>query len=82
MLKPVSIKIDQIYIPRERVKEIREEKVNAVAEKIIAEINSPPIHLRKGKGRYVLVSGVHRLEAHKALGETNINAIIVGARLV
>ena len=82
MLKPVSIKIDQIYVPVERVKELRAEKVNEVAEEIIEESNLPPIHLRKGKGRYVLVSGVHRLEAHKALGETNINAIIVGARLV
>ena len=82
MLNVVSIKIDQIYIPRERVKELRAEKVNAVAEEIIAEINFPPIHVRKGKGRYVLVSGVHRLEAHKALGETNISAIIVGAKLV
>ena len=82
MLNVVSIKIDQIYIPRERVKELRAEKVNEVAEEIIEESNLPPIHLRKGKGRYVLVSGVHRLEAHKALGETNISAIIVGARLV
>ena len=82
MLKPVSIKIDQIYAPIERVKELRAEKVNEVAEEIIEGSNFPPIHLRKGKGRYVLVSGVHRLEAHKALGETNISAIIVGARLV
>ena len=82
MLKPVSIKIDQIYIPRERVKELRAEKVNEVAEEIIEESNFPPIHVRKGKGRYVLVSGVHRLEAHKALGEITISAIIVGARLV
>ena len=82
MLKPVLIKIDQIYVPRERVKELRAEKVNEVAEEIIADCNFPPIHLRRGKGRYVLVSGVHRLEAHKALGEITISAIIVGARLV
>ena len=82
MLKPVSIKIDQIYVPIERVKELRAEKVNEVAEEIIEESNFPPIHVRKGKGRYVLVSGVHRLEAHKALGEITISAIIVGARLV
>ena len=81
MLKPVSIKIDQIYVPKDRLKELNIEKVNIVAEEIIAELGPQPIHLRKGKGRYVLVSGIHRLEAHKALGETDIKAIIVGARL-
>ena len=81
MLKPVPIKIDQIYVPKDRLKELNLETVNILAEEIIAEIGPQPIHLRKGKGRYVLVSGIHRLEAHKALGETDIMAIIVGARL-
>ena len=81
MLKQISVKIDQIYVPKDRLKELNSEKINIIAEEIIAEIEYQPIHLRKGKGRYVLVSGVHRLEAHKALGETNIQAIIVGARL-
>lgn len=81
MLKPVLVKIEQIYIPTDRRKEIDLEKVDVVAEKIIAEISHPPIHVRKGKGRYVLVSGVHRLEARKALGEEIIEVIIVGARL-
>ena len=81
MLKPISVKIDQIYVPKDRLKELNSVRINIIAEEIIAEIEYQPIHLRKGKGRYVLVSGVHRLEAHKALGETNIQAIIVGARL-
>ena len=81
MLKPISVKIDQIYVPKDRLKELNSERINIIAEEIIAEIEYQPIHLRKGKGRYVLVSGAHRLEAHKALGETNIQAIIVGARL-
>ena len=81
MLKPISVKIDQIYVPKDRLKELNSERINIIAEEIIAEIEYQPIHLRKGKGRYVLVSGVHRLEAHKALVETNIQAIIVGVRL-
>lgn len=81
MLKPISVKIDQIYVPKDRLKELNSERINIIAEEIIAEIEYQPIHLRKGKGRYVLVSGVHRLEAHKALGEKNIQAIIVGVRL-
>ena len=81
MLKPVLIKIDQIYVPKDRLKELDTEKVNIVAEEIIAEIELQPIQVRRGKGRYVLIAGIHRLEAHKALGEEHIIAIIVGARL-
>ena len=75
------MRIEHIYIPTGRRKEMNQEKVDVVAEKIIGEIPHPPIHVRKGKGRYVLVSGIHRLEARKALGEEIIEVIIVGARL-
>jgi len=40
-----------------------------------------PIQVRRGKDRFVLVSGVNRLEASKALGEETIRAYVVGARL-
>ena len=41
-----------------------------------------PIQIRRdeAKGRYVLVSGFHRLEAVRALGEEKVDAIIVTAR--
>jgi ParB-like chromosome segregation protein Spo0J len=38
-----------------------------------------PISVRRDGERYVLVSGLHRLEACKALGESTITAIVVGA---
>ena len=38
-----------------------------------------PIQVRKGKGRYVLVKGIHRMEARKALGDETIQAYIVAA---
>ena len=44
------------------------------------EGHKTPIQLRKGEGRYVLVSGFHRLEALKALGEESITSIIVGSK--
>ena len=81
MLKAVTVKIEEIYVPAERRKEIDPQKIETVAEEIMAEAEEHPIQLRKGKGRYVLVSGVHRLEARKALGEETIQAFIVGARL-
>ena len=39
-----------------------------------------PIHVRRDKERYVLVEGLHRLEALKALGEATIDSLIVMPR--
>ncbi|MCH8835136.1 MAG: ParB N-terminal domain-containing protein, partial [Proteobacteria bacterium] len=39
-----------------------------------------PIGVRRDGDRFVLVSGLHRLEACKALGEETINANVVQAR--
>ena len=76
----VSLKIEEIYVPVERRKELDLQRVDSVAEKIIEEAEEQPILVRQGKDRYVLVKGVHRLEARKALGEETIQAFIVGAR--
>ncbi len=80
MLKPISIKIDEIYIPSKWRKMIDSEKVVTLAENILEEGHKVPIQLRQGEGRYVLVSGFHRLEALKALGEESISSIIVGSK--
>ena len=76
----VSLKIEEIYVPVERRKELDLQRVDSVAEKIIEEAEEQPILVRQGKDRYVLVKGVHRLEARKALGEETIQAFIVNAR--
>ncbi len=81
MLKPIAVKIEEIYIPAGRRKELDPDKVEAVAEEIMGEAEEQPIMVREGKGRYVLVKGVHRLEARKALGEETIQVFIVGAQL-
>jgi|TARA_B100000959_G_C14520767_1_gene435329 ParB-like chromosome segregation protein Spo0J len=81
MLKAVIVNIEEIYVPADRRKEIDLQKVEAVAEIIMEEAEEQPIQVRRGKDRYVLVSGIHRLEARKALGEDTIQAFIVGARL-
>ena len=78
-MKDVVIRIDEIYIPAARRGPIDAEKVNAIAESI-AEIGlQSPILVRPDKERYVLVSGLHRLEACKALGETTVKVNIVQA---
>jgi ParB-like chromosome segregation protein Spo0J len=81
LLKPIAVKIEDIYVPAGRRKELDPEKIEAVAEEIMEEDEEQPIMVREGKGRYVLVSGVHRLEARKALGEETIQVFVVGAQL-
>ena len=75
----VSIRIDEIYLPAKRRAEIDPARVEALAESILEEGLKVPISVRKGKGRYVLVAGLQRLEAMKALGEESITAIVVGS---
>jgi len=79
-LQVVVIKIEDIYVPTQRRKELDPERVELAAEKVMDEADQLPILVRRGKERYVLVKGVNRLEAHKALGEETIQALIVSAR--
>lgn len=75
-----SYSIDQIYVPVKRMKTLDPAKVTALAEAILEEGQTTPIQVREGKGRYVLIEGLHRLEAMKALGEAEIEAYVVKAR--
>lgn len=76
----VALRIEDIYVPTDRRKELEAARVEEVAEEILSEQNEKPILVRKGKDRYVLVKGVHRLEARRALGEETIQAFLVSAR--
>jgi sulfiredoxin len=80
LLKTVAVKIAEIYIPADRRKEINPEAIDAAAQKMLEDSEERPIQVRLGKDRYVLVKGVNRLEAHKALGEESIQAYIVQAK--
>jgi sulfiredoxin len=78
-MKDVMIKIAEIYIPAAKRGPIDAEKVNMLAESIAENGQQMPILVRPDKERYVLVSGLHRLEACKALGETTVKANLVQA---
>ncbi len=80
MLKAVNVKIADIYVPADRRKELDPAKAEQIAESIMDGVEDLPIQVRQGKDRYVLVKGVNRLEARKALGDVTIQAYIVGAR--
>ncbi len=80
MLDTVVLRLEEIYVPVKRRKTLDAEKVDSIAESIIENGQQTPIQVRRGKGRYVLLTGLHRLEALKALGEETIEALIVAAR--
>ncbi len=82
-LETVVIYIDEIYVPAKRRGTLDEAKVETLAESIIEDGQKTPIHVRPDpdKNRYVLVEGLHRLEALKALGEAKIDSLIVMPRL-
>ncbi len=77
MLKTYVIRLDEIYVPVKRRKALDPTKVEAIAESIIEHGKRTPIEVRRDKERYVLVTGLQRFEALKALGEETIQALIV-----
>ncbi len=81
MLEKHTIPIDKIYVPVKRMKTLVEAKVQVLAESILDEGQKVPIRVREGKDRYVLLEGLHRLEALKALGEKTVECYLTAARL-
>lgn len=80
LMKVVSIRIEDIYVPHRLRKPVDPKKLETIAESIAEIGQQSPILVRRDEDRYVLVSGFHRLEACRALGETTINANIVQPR--
>ncbi len=79
MLKSVQVTIEQIYVPTKYRKSLDQTKVDKLARDILENGLRVPIHVRPDAGRYVLVEGLHRLEAARALGEATIESLIVHA---
>jgi len=79
-MKAHDITIKDIYIPVERRKTLDPAKADELAEDILENGQKTPIQVRQGKDRYVLVEGLHRLEASVSLGEETIQAFLVQAR--
>lgn len=80
MLKAQAVPLADIYVPAKLRKTLDEAEAERVAESILAEEPQPPIQVRQGKGRFVLIAGLNQLEAVRSLGETTIQALIVQAR--
>lgn len=81
MLDKQSVAIADVRIPAKRARTLDPAKVQELAEDIIENGQTTPIQVRTdGKG-FILVEGLHRFEALRALGETEIMAYVVRARL-
>jgi len=78
----VRLRIDEIYVPVKRKRDLDPATVAALAESIMEEGQKIPITVRldKEKDRLVLVEGLHRLEACRALGEETIVGVVVGSK--
>jgi sulfiredoxin len=55
-------------------------RVNEIAASILEKGQQTPILVRADGARFVLVEGLHRLEAAKALGEKTVLCFLVDAR--
>lgn len=75
-----TVGIADIYVPVKRRKTLDPRRVDEMAESILEKGQLMPIWVRRDEERLVLVQGLHRLEALKALGEETIQAIFVQAR--
>ena len=76
----IRVPIDGIYVPLARRKTLDAEKVDTLAASILEEGQQKAIYVRQDGARQVLIEGLHRLEACKALGETTVIAMLVQAR--
>ncbi len=80
MLKIHRVVIGDIYVPAGLRKTLDLAAAEALAEDILENGMKVPIQVRHDGKRYILVDGLHRMEAAKLLGETAIDALLVQAR--
>jgi sulfiredoxin len=80
MMKKQILAIQDVYVPVKRRQTLDAQKVEALAESMMEKGQDAPILVRPDGNRFVLVEGLHRLEACRALGETTVPVYLVQAR--
>ncbi|WP_028136700.1 ParB N-terminal domain-containing protein [Bradyrhizobium japonicum] len=81
MPQPETFPIENIFVPTKQKKALNSATVAEIAESMLDIGQQTPISVRRDGDRLVLVEGLHRLEACKALGETTILGVLVAAEL-
>jgi ParB-like nuclease family protein len=77
--EPQRFPIEKIHVPEKKRKALRPEVVEEIAESILEIGQQDAILVRREKDHFVLVEGLHRLEACKALGEGAILGVLISA---
>ena len=80
MMKRETFAIAKIYVPVKRRATLDPKKAEQIAESILQVGLQTPILVRPDGERFVLIEGLHRLEACKQLGEQTIVGYVVQAR--
>lgn len=80
MMRRENFKVTNIYVPTKRRLTLDQKRVDEIAQSMLADGQTTPILVRADGARFVLVEGLHRLEAAKALGEKTIVGFRVDAR--
>jgi sulfiredoxin len=80
MLKRETFPVANIYVPIKRRSTLDPARVDDIAKSMLENGQQTPILVREDGARFVLVEGLHRLEAAKALGEATIVGFRVDAR--
>jgi len=80
MMKREKLAIANVYVPVKRRATLRPEIVREIAQSMLEVGQMAPILVRRDGERFVLVDGLHRLEACKALGEDSIFGYLVQAQ--
>jgi sulfiredoxin len=81
MMKRETFAIASIYVPAKRRASLDPRKAQEIAASILQVGQQTPILVRRDGERFVLVEGLHQLEACKQLGEDTIFGYLVQARL-
>jgi sulfiredoxin len=79
MMRREKLAIANIYVPVKRRATLKPETVRQIAESMLEVGQQVPIQVRRDGDRFVLVEGLHRLEACKALGEETIDGYLTQA---
>ncbi len=80
MLKREIFAVADVYVPVKRRATLEQKRVDEIAASMLDNGQQTPILVRQDGARFVLVEGLHRLEAAKALGEKTIIGFRVDAR--
>ena len=78
-MKRETLAIADIYVPIKRRATLDQKRVDEIATSMLDKGQQAPILVRADGTRFVLVEGLHRLEAAKARGEKTILCFLVDA---